>query len=273
MVKIKYFCLLKWKTCLKFLHLLSMTTTIFEHRTIRRYKPDLVPSDILTTLLKAATRASNTGNMQVYSIIVSTLPEIKEQLYYAHFKQEMVRQAPLVLTFCADFNRFDKWCRQRKADPGYDNYLSFYTATIDALLAAQNFCLAAEAHQLGICYLGTTTYMAAEIVKILNLPNHVVPVTTVVAGYPDEAPAITDRLPLEGIVHHEKYSDYTADQIDHIYQQKEMLPQTAELLKINNKETLAQIFTDKRYTRKDNKTFSKSFLKVIEDQGFMNNND
>ena len=79
----------------------------------------------------------------------------------------MVIQAPLVLTFCADFNRFNKWCRQRKADPGYDNFLSFMTAAIDALLAAQNCALAAEAHGLGICYLGTTTYNADKIIEIL----------------------------------------------------------------------------------------------------------
>ena len=71
----------------------------------------------------------------------------------------MVTEAPVLLTFCADFNRFNKWCLLNNAVPGYDNFLSFMTAAIDALLVAQTVCIAAEARGLGICYLGTTTYM------------------------------------------------------------------------------------------------------------------
>jgi hypothetical protein len=113
--------------------------------------------------------------------------------------------------------------------------------------------------------------MAGKIIEILNLPKGVVPVATLVMGYPEEAPKLTDRLPLNGVVHHEKYKDYTNRDIDDIYREKEALPLTLELLQINNKETLAQIFTDNRYTKNDNVLFSKSYLKIIEEQGFMNN--
>lgn len=245
--------------------------TIFHHRSIRKYKSDPVPKDVLEKILSAASRASTTGNMQVYSIVVSTDNEIKKQLWEAHFKQNMVLQAPVILTFLADFNRFNKWCENRKAAPGYDNFLSFFTAAIDALLAAQNAVLEAEEHGLGICYLGTTTYMAKRIIEILHLPQGVVPVTTVVLGYPDENPPLTDRLPVEGIVHYETYKDYTATDIDSIYAEKEALPLTKELLEINKTESLAQIFTEKRYTKKDNIAFSQALLKVLQEQGFMNN--
>ncbi|MGQ9846656.1 MAG: nitroreductase family protein [Bacteroidales bacterium] len=244
---------------------------IFNHRSIRKYKSDPIPQDILDKILKAASRASTTGNMQVYSIIVTRDEKIKRQLWEAHFKQNMVLQAPIVLTFCADFNRFNKWCLQRNAVPGYDNFLSFFTAAIDALLAAQNASLEAEHCGLGICYLGTTTYNAKSIIDILQLPVGVVPVTTLVVGYPDENPPLTDRLPLDGIVHYEKYHDYQPDDIDRIYAEKESLPQTKELLEVNQLETLAQIFTEKRYTRKDNIAFSQSLLQVLKNQGFMNN--
>jgi hypothetical protein len=183
----------------------------------------------------------------------------------------MIKQAPLVLTFCADFNRFNKWCSQRKAVPGYDNFLSFTTATIDALLVTQNVALAAESFGLGICYLGTTTYMTKKIISILELPKFVIPVATLVLGYPDEIPPLTDRIPLSGVVHYEKYKDYSKEDIDTIYQEKEALPFSKELLKINNKETLAQIFTDNRYKKSDNVTFSKMLLEVLGEQGYMNN--
>ena len=169
--------------------------------TIRKYKPEEIPAEILDQIIEAGTRASTTGNMQVYSIIVTTDHTIKEALSPCHFNQPMVTEAPVVMTFCADFNRFNKWCALRKAVPGYDNFLSFMTAAIDALLVAQNVCIAAEDFGLGICYLGTTTYMADKIIDILDLPSGVIPVTTVTIGYPDESPGLTDRLPMEAVVH------------------------------------------------------------------------
>ncbi len=244
---------------------------IFQHRTIRKYKSDPLEKSILEKILLAATRASTTGNMQVYSIIVTTNNDLKQQLWEAHFKQNMVLQAPVLLTFCADFNRFNLWCKLRKAEPGYDNFLSFFTAAIDALLAAQNAALEAEYHGLGICYLGTTTYMAQKIIDILQLPKGVIPVTTLVIGYPDENPPLTDRLPLKAVVHYETYKDYTEQDINNYYQEKENLPFYKELVQINNNETLAQIFTEKRYTKKDNIAFSKALLEVLHNQGFMNN--
>jgi len=243
---------------------------LLNHRTIRRYRPDPVPEKVLDLILRAAVRTSTTGNMQVYSIIVTTNPESKEKLWPLHFRQEMVRQAPLLLTFCADFNRFNAWCRQRQADPGYDNFLSFMTAAIDALLAAQNAAVAAEAQGLGICYLGTTTYMAAEIADTLGCPQGVVPVTTLVIGYPDEEPPLTDRLPLGAVVHRETYQPNTPERIDAFYREKEGLELTRRLLEENELETLAQVFTERRYTRKDNVHFSRSFLDFITRQGFMN---
>ncbi len=248
-----------------------MLDTIFNHRSIRKYKSDPIEDIVLEEILAAGTRASTTGNMQVYSMVVTRDRKLKEQLWEAHFKQDMVLQAPVVVTFCADFNRFNKWCRQRKAEPGYDNFLSFFTAAIDALLVAQNVAVAAENLGMGICYLGTTTYMSGKIIDILELPESVVPITTLTIGYPDENPELTDRLPLNGVIHYEKYNDYTSEDIDLIYADKEALEQTVDLLKENGKETLAQIFTDNRYSKKDNVFFSKEFLKTIEKQGFMNN--
>jgi nitroreductase len=250
-----------------------MLETILNHRTIRNYKSDPVNQPVLDEILNAGIRASTTGNMQVYSIIVTTDPILKEQLWEVHFKQNMVLQAPLILTFCADFHRFNTWCRQRKADPGYHNFLSFMTAAIDALLVAQNCALAAEANGLGICYLGTTTYNADRIIEILHLPESVVPITTLVLGYPADTPGLTDRLPAEAVVHLEKYREYTPEDIDRLYAEKEALPLTSQLLEENGLETLAQIFTEKRYTRKDNEFFSRKLLEVIRKQGFLEKGD
>ncbi|MCK5135770.1 MAG: NADPH-dependent oxidoreductase [Bacteroidales bacterium] len=245
--------------------------TLLNHKSIRKYKNEPVPENILQRILEAGIRASTTGNMQVYSIIVTTDDAIKEELAPCHFSQPMVIQAPVVLTFCADFNRFNKWCRLRNAEPGYDNFLSFFTAAIDALLVAQNVCVAAEDAGLGICYLGTTTYTAGRIIDILGLPQGVVPVTTVTLGYPDEEPDLTDRLPLAAVVHMEKYRDYSDPDIEKFYREKELITTYQEFVKENNKETLAQVFTDVRYKKTDNVLFSRALIDILEQQGFMNN--
>lgn len=248
-----------------------MLNTIIQHRSIRRYKSEIIPEHILKNILEAGFRASTTGNMQVYSIVVTKDLEKRKQLCSLHFNQKMVEEAPVILTFCADFNRFNKWCELRQAEPGYDNFLSFFTAAIDALLAAQNVAIAAEANGLGICYLGTTIYQADKLIDFFNCPKGVVPITTLVVGYPNESPELNDRLPFQGIVHNETYTDYDAASINEIYKTKESLPQTLELIKINQLDNLAKIFTQKRYTKKDNIQFSEQFLKVIQKQGFMNN--
>lgn len=243
--------------------------TLNQRRTIRKYTDQPISEEVMNRLLQTAAQASNTGNMQAYSVVVTTDNEIKQQLSPAHFNQPMITQAPAVLTFCADFNRFSQWCKQRNADPGYDNLQSFMATAIDAMIFAQTFAVAAEREGLGICYLGTTTYNAAEIIDVLGLPTLVVPITTITVGYPAENPPLTDRLPLEAIVHNETYSGFTADEIDALYREKENSDFYKNFVAENKKETLAQVFTDVRYTRTANELFSEKFLQVLKQQGFL----
>lgn len=246
-----------------------MIRVLNSRRSIRKYSSQSVNDSLLNELFEAAGRASNTGNMQLYSVIVTRSEEGQNKLSPIHFNQPMIKNAPVVLTFCADFNRFTKWCEQRKAVPGYDNFHSFLTATIDALLFAQTFCVAAESKGLGICYLGTTTYNADKLVEVLNLPELVIPITTVALGYPESIPSMQqDRLPLDGIVHQETYHNYTEEDINRIYSYKEGLEDSRRFIEENHKETLAQIFTDIRYTKKDNEQISAMFQVLLERQGF-----
>jgi len=247
-----------------------MIETLMAHRTIRKYTNTPVSENLLSRILEAGCRASTTGNMQLYSVIVTRDEKMKRELSSCHFHQASVMNAPVVLTFCADFNRINKWCILRNADPGYDNFLSFFTAATDALLVAQNVAIAAESKGLGICYLGTTTYLAGEIIKVLDLPKGVVPITTLTVGWPNEYPEQMDRLPLDGIVHFEKYKDYSDERIAEIYSGKENRADNLMYIAENNKQTLAQVFTDVRYKKPDNIAFSRKFLKVIHEQGFMN---
>lgn len=239
-------------------------------RTIRQYTHQDIPETLLNELLTVAMQASNTGNMQLYSVVVTRDAEQKQRLAPAHFNQPMVTGAPVVLTFCADVNRFVKWASCRKAEAGFDNFQTFIAATIDAMLFAQSFCDAAEEQGLGVCYLGTTTYNAGPIIEALNLPRQVVPIVTVTVGYPaDPLPAQSERLPLAAIVHEETYADYTPESIDAFYAEKEALAVNQRFVKENGKETLAQVFTEIRYTKANNEYFSTAFLEVLKKQGFL----
>ncbi len=243
--------------------------SIKNRRTIRKYKDQDISNQLLTELLTNSFRASTMGGMQLYSVVVTREKVMKEKLAPFHFNQPMVTQAPVVLTFCADFNRFSLWCKQREAVPGYDNFLSFMNAATDALLVTQNFCTLAEENGLGICYLGTTIYNPEPIIELLKLPRLVIPVATITVGYPDECPEQPDRLPVSGIIHEEYYHDYTPDNIEQIYAYKESLPVNKQFVEENKKETLAQVFTDVRYRKSDNECMSEKLMEVLKKQGFL----
>jgi nitroreductase len=243
--------------------------SLLQHISIRNFRQDPVREELLEQLLDAGIRASTTGNMQWYSIIVTRDAEMRDKLVPLHFNQNVARTAPVILTFCADINRFNLWCNLNKAVPGYDNFISFFNAATDAILVAQNVCIAAENAGLGICYLGTAIYNAPEMVSLLKLPQHVVPVTAVALGWPAERPGLTDRLPLKAVVHNETYKDYTCENIKDLYAAKESLESSVRFVNENKKESLAQVFTDVRYKKADNDFFSAKYVELIKRQGFL----
>ena len=234
--------------------------TINSRRTIRKYSRKDVSEGLLKTLLEQAEHTPTMGNLQLYSVVITRKEEGKRRLAPAHFNQPMVEGAPVVLTFCADFRRTTLWAENRNATPGYDNFLSFLNAATDALLYCQTFCNLAEEEGLGTCFLGTTLYNSGRLVM---------PVATITLGWPDEHPARPDRLPIDGIIHDETYDDYTPARINAFYTFKEQLEENRHFVEINHKETLAQVFTDLRYTKHDNESMSAGLLEVLKQQGFL----
>ena len=242
---------------------------INQRRTIRKYSDREVSEELLNKLLSDSMRTPTMGNLQLYSVIVTRDEAMKQRLAPAHFNQPMVTDAPVVLTICADFRRTSIWAENRKATPGYDNLLSFFNASTDALLFCQTFTNLAEEAGLGTCFLGTTIYMPQMIIDTLQLPSLVFPVATLTVGWPDENPSLSDRLPLEAIIHQETYHDYTPADIDDHYKAKEELEENRHFVEVNNKETLAQVFTDCRYTKRDNEAMSAGMIEALKRQGFL----
>lgn len=235
-------------------------------RTIRKYTNQEVPQALLREIVEEAMHAPTTGNMQLYSVVATYSPEVRKQLAPAHFGQPQLQDCAVALTVCADFNRFVKWCRQRNAEPGYDNLQSLGTACLDAAIFAQALVEAAEKRGLGTCYLGTTTYNAPQIAEILHLPQRVVPVTTITVGYPADKGSDSGRLPVDAVLHIDTYADYSAADIDRLYAEKEARADSKQFAAENGKDTLAQVFTDVRYTRSANEAFSKVLRDFIATQ-------
>lgn len=237
-------------------------------RTIRKYQNKEISDSLLSSIVKDAMRAPTCGNMQLYSVIVTRTQAGKELLAPLHFNQPMVKESSVVLTVCADFNRFTRWCELSSATPGYDNFLSFITALQDATIFAQQICTIAEHHGLGTCWLGTVLYNGEEISKVLDLPELCVPVACITMGYPDEDGVATERLPMDAIMHQEKYRHDSDIDIINYHKTKDEYPANKIYLKESGKETLAQVFTEIRYTKEMNEAVSDKLSKFLKKKGF-----
>lgn len=237
-----------------------------ERATVRSFDPERHISDAtLREIVEAAAHAPNTGNMQLYSVIVTRQPEMKAQVSRLHYDQPAAKGADVLLTVCADTRRFGAWCANRKAESGLDNFGGRLSAVVDASIFAQQIVTIAEMQGIGCCYLGTAMYNVDDFCRLLHLPEGVVPVTGIAMGYPAEgkASAPADRLPVEAVMHSETFSDYTAADIDRFYAGKEALPESAGFISENGKETLAQVYADVRYPRALNETVGDAMLRHL----------
>lgn len=241
----------------------------FDRRSIRKFSDKEVSEPMLQSILEAAVKAPTTGNMQLYSVIVTRSEEMRKRLAQTHFNQPASTGAPVILTVCADLYRFTKWCELNKADAGFDNFLSFTSAFADALIFAQQIVTVAEKEGLGTCYLGTVTYNAPEISEILELPDLTVPVAAIALGWPEGEGEETERLEVKGIMHSEKYHNYSDKEIIDIFKVKDEYAPNAKFVEENGKENLAQVFAEVRYPRQMNEEFSDKFLTYLKKQGLL----
>ena len=240
-----------------------------EHRSVRRFAEREVDLATLERILECGMRASNTGNMQMYSVVVTRDKERLKSLGALHYGQ--CATAPVMLTVCADVERYHRWCQLRGAGVCYDNFLWYLSGVIDASLCAQNICVAAESEGLGFCYLGTVLYNAKAIAELLKLPKGVSPVITLALGYPEGETTLSERLPLNAVVHYEEYrADSDAD-IERQHRMREEFPFNRRMVEENGVENLAKLFTEKRYPVDANRAISRALLDEITRSGFMNN--
>lgn len=200
----------------------AMSALLQSHRSIRRFEPREIDPALLDAALDDAFHgASSSGNLNMVSVIRTREAARRQRLYELHFEQPMVLEAPLVLTFCADTLRTRRWLAARGARLGFADLISWHVAAFDAVIVAQSAALALESHGLGICYMGTTLHSMGAIAEFLGCPETCLPVTSMVVGWPAEAPAQRDRLPMSAWLHDEQYRDATPADIERDFAERE----------------------------------------------------
>lgn len=237
---------------------------MMRHHSVRQFTDEVIDDGLLAEITACGLRASNTGNMQLYSIIATRKDPLRTELCKLHFGQ--CSTAPLWLTICTDVNRYHHYCRLNQCDEPYGNFLWFASALVDASLCAQNICVAAEARGLGFCYLGTVMYNTAQIADLLQCPEGVVPVITIAMGHPDEESRTSERLGLDAVLHDEVYHIPTDDDIVRTHRVRDEHPFNRQMVEENGTRNYCEIFTTKRYPRATNEAVSADLLAFLKKQ-------
>jgi FMN reductase (NADPH) len=176
------------------------------HGSVRKYRPELIPAEAIETIVSAAQRTSTSSNLQVYSVVAVTDAAKRARLAALCGNQEHVAQAPVFLAWCADLARLDRACELRGYTQVTDYVENFLVAAVDAAIAAQSAALAAESLGLGICYIGSIRNNTRAVIDLLELPRLVFPVTGMTVGWPAAEPLVRPRLPLQSVLHWDRYS-------------------------------------------------------------------
>lgn len=174
---------------------------ILSHRSIRQFTPAPIAAEQLDLILQAAQAAASSSFLQANSIIRVTDTALRQQLAQLAGPQPYVAQAAEFLVFCADFHR-----HLQIVPHAYTGFVEQLTiGAIDGALMAQNALLAAQSLGLGGVYIGGIRNHPVEVVTLLGLPKHVIPLFGLCLGHPEQQPEQKPRLPQAMVVHENRY--------------------------------------------------------------------
>ncbi len=165
---------------------------IRERRSVRKYKSDPIPDDVMGRVLEAARLAPSGKNGQPWKFILVEDQEMKEKLAEASRGQMFIANAPVVIVACG----FPDKSYQRQG-----NYMKSWS--IDVACAIDHLMLQAQEDGLGTCWIGA--FEEKEVKPLLNIPEDVKVLALTPLGYPDEKPHDRGRKPMNEIISYEKY--------------------------------------------------------------------
>ncbi|MHC5111377.1 MAG: NADPH-dependent oxidoreductase, partial [Planctomycetota bacterium] len=182
--------------------------TMKAHRSVRTFDQRPLPDGLLEELVFAGTRASTSSNMQAYSVIAITEAGLKKQVAELCADQKQIHQSSAFLAICADAHKLAMCCDLHDAGSSALQHAEpLIIAIVDAALVMQNIAVAAESIGLGICMIGAMRNHPSDVARALQLPQHVFAVSGLCIGYPAEDGEIKPRLPLDAVLHHNRYAE------------------------------------------------------------------
>jgi len=190
----------------------SMISLLMNHRSIRKYKDRLVDRDTVNTIIQCAQMAPTSSHFQAYTIIEVQDQKKKEYLSDAAGGQRWVKEAPLVLLFCADLHRGRKYFEGVDHDV-LSNTESYTVGVVDTALSMGKALIAAQSLGLGGVVVGGIRNDVEGIWKEFRLPDMVAPLFLLCLGYPDEEPGQKPRLPQEEVHKIDYYDDSKQDEL------------------------------------------------------------
>jgi FMN reductase [NAD(P)H] len=194
---------------------------MMKRRSVRNFYDREIPESLVAELLEAANNAPTGGNIQPISIVLVQAPERRAELADIVGNQPWVKNAPLSMVFCLDFARVKRWAALLdvafKGEQALSHSLIAYA---DLICAAQNVVILAEARGLGSVYVGTIQSSIDRGREFLALPHHVLPMMVLSLGYPRSVPKSIPKLPLNAIVHRERYHESSDEEIRAAYETK-----------------------------------------------------
>lgn len=158
-------------------------------RSIRSFKPDPIPGDVLTRVLDAARIAPSGSNRQPWRFIVVKNEDLKRRLVPACGNQGFIAEAPMVIVVCG---RDIGWNR--------GGYMGSMSMLVDVSIAFTHLILAARAEGLGTCWIGS--FDNGKVKEVLGIPQEYNVVAITPLGYPagEEFREPGARKPLSEIV-------------------------------------------------------------------------
>lgn len=173
---------------------MDVLEAIKSRRSIRAFKNQDVPAEIVEELIDAARWAPSAGNIQPWEFIIVQKPKIKRKLVEAALGQTFIEEAPVVIVVCAD---------EEHSSQGYGVRGKTLYCIQDTAAAIQNIHLTAYSLGFGTCWVGA--FREEETREILKIPRGIRPVAIIPVGYPAEVPRARSRKPISQIVHYETF--------------------------------------------------------------------
>ncbi len=190
----------------------SILDHLHSHASVRSYKPDPIPREWIETIVAAGQRAATSSNLQAYAAIAVTDADTRTELAHWCGDQKHIEVAPAFIAWCADLSKLDRACELRSL-PHVSEYVeNFLVSAVDVSLVMQNAALAAQSLGLGICYIGAIRNNPREVIRLLDMPRFMFPIAGMTLGFPARMGKQRPRLPLNAVLHWEKYSRVGEDE-------------------------------------------------------------